>query len=165
MRRTMMRLVSVCLFLSSVVGCGSAQSPPGDAATILLAAHAKVLQAHLDRDPNAWTALEADTVLVGSRGDVFAAGRAERLERRRAYLGRTHFSVYRDLQPPHVHVSQDGTAGWLLAQVEVAGTTDEAGSAPSSFQTVWAWVELYERRGDRWLMTGNVSSERTDPTP
>ena len=130
-----------------------------DDADALRQIHAQILQAHRDRDPLSWTNLEDDTVTVGSRGEVFRAGRQERLAMREQYLGSTRFSVYRDLQEPIVQISADGTQGWLLAQVEVVAHP-VAGAAADSSHTVWAWIELYEKRAGRWLLVGNVSNER-----
>jgi hypothetical protein len=121
--------------------------------------HARILAAHRDRDPAAWTALEADTVLIGNRGTVKAIGRAERQAQQEAYLHATRFSVYGDIAPPIVRVSEDGSMAWLMANVEVVAHRDTA-CAVDSTHTVWAWIELYERRGDRWLLVGNVSNER-----
>lgn len=143
-------------FLVAILLAGC-QGPEHTAA--LVAIHEQILQAHRDRDAAAWTALEADTVLVGSRGTISVASRAERLERRRGYFRSTRFSVYRDVQPPTVRVSRDGSQGWLLANVEVVAHVESAGRADST-HTVWAWIELYERRDGRWLVVGNVSNER-----
>ncbi len=126
----------------------------------LRAMHAAILQAHLDRDADAWTALEADTMFVGSRGRLFRAARADRLEGRRAYLAATRFSVYRDLQPPLVRVAGDRSIGWLAAEVEIAGLQRRQDGGEDSLHTFFAWIETYERRNGRWRMTGNVSTER-----
>ena len=130
----------------------------------LQALHTQVLQAHLTRDADAWTALEADTVLVGNRGRVFTSLRAERLNMRRRYFGATRFSVYRDLQPPIVQLARDRSQGWVLANVEVIAHSVSVDAADST-HTVWAWIELYEKRAGRWVMVGNVSNERPGATP
>ena len=122
--------------------------------------HDRILQAHRDRDPDAWTTLEADTITVASRGRLFRSARDERLEMRRNYLGSTRFTVYRDIAPPEVRISDDGTLAWLYANVEVVAWPADT-AASDSTHTIWAWIELYERRGDHWLMVGNVSNERS----
>jgi hypothetical protein len=130
-----------------------------DHAAAIEAIHAQILQAHRERDAEAWTALEADTVTVASRGELTLTARAERLALRQGYLGATRFSVYRDLQPPIVHVARDASQAWLFANVEVVAHPDDAGATDST-HVVWAWIELYERRAGKWLMVGNVSNER-----
>ena len=127
-------------------------------------AHREVLEAHLARDAEAWTALEADTVLVGNRGSVFTSARPERLAMRQRYFLSTRFTVYRDVRAPIIQVARDGSQAWLLANVEVVAHPVTAVPADST-HTVWAWVELYEKRNGRWTMVGNVSNERPGTLP
>ncbi len=86
-------------------------------------------------------------------------------------VGKTEFSTYRDLAPPIVRLADDLSQGWLMAQVEVAGTQRTA-AGEETFRSVWAWVELFERDEDgtwsgaaierdedgTWLWVGNVSN-------
>ena len=126
----------------------------------LLAIHQSILQTHLDRDPEAWTALETDTVLVGSRGEVFYADRPSRLDMRRSYLGATRFHRYEDLRPPIVRVAGDRSIGWVVAEVGIAGVQENAAGGLDTLSATWAWIEMYERIEGRWLMSGNVSTEK-----
>lgn len=149
------------LVVVSALAAACGRSGPDHAAAIL-AIHEQILQAHRDRDAAAWTALEADTLLVASRGVVMQSGRAERLEQRARYLAGTRFTVYRDVTPPLARVSRDGSLGWVMANVEVVAYPDSAGAADST-HTIWAWIELYQRLGGRWLLVGNVSDDRPGP--
>jgi hypothetical protein len=129
----------------------------------LLSMHAQILESHRTDDLDAWLALEADTMVVGSKGEVLRAAKAESAERRGRYLKSTEFSVYRDIQPPIVEISDDGTLGWVIAQVEIVGIYTEPDTA--SIHDVWAWVELYERRPEGWRLVGNVSTVRPERSP
>lgn len=154
------------LFLFAVVStsaCGPGGSGSGDLET-LRSLHARILKAHLERDAEGWTALEGDTVIVGNRGNVFRSGRSERLEMRRRYFNSVRFSAYRDLQPPIIRIARDGSQAWLLANVDVVAHP-VSGDVADSTHTVWTWVELYEKRANRWEMVGNVSNERPGSTP
>jgi hypothetical protein len=141
--------------------CVACETSQPDHVTAIQAIHSAILRAHREGDPEGWTALEADTVTVASRGELFLASRAERLDQRRAYLGSTRFSVYRDIQPPLVRVAGDGSQAWLFANVEVVA--HNASGAGDSTHTIWAWIELYEHRKGKWLLVGNVSNERPGP--
>lgn len=125
----------------------------------LLAMHEQVLRSHRTDDVDAWLALEADTMVVGNRGELTTSTKSETAQQRRQYLAAMEFSAYRDLQPPIVNISDDGTLGWVLAQVEIVG---RYGTPPdtTSVHDVWAWVELYERRPEGWRMVGNVSTAK-----
>lgn len=74
----------------------------------------------------------------------------------RVYLRDVRFAEYIDVVAPVVHVSADGTAGWVIAQVRARGT--EVGGTGRSVQFESAWIELYEKRGGGWRRVGNVSN-------
>ncbi|HEY4612557.1 MAG TPA: hypothetical protein VII11_06205 [Bacteroidota bacterium] len=126
----------------------------------LLNAHESVLEAHRNNDVDIWNSLEAETLVVANRGDIHRAARADREEGRRAYFAEATFSVYRDVQPPLVTVSADGSLGWLIAQVEIVGEYKKADGSSTPINDVWAWIELYEKRSGRWVGVGNVSNVR-----
>ena len=105
-------------------------------------------------------AVEADTVFASNNGVVRWLSRSERQPGRETYLARTTFDVYRDLAPPRVHVSADGSLGWVLAEVEVQGWAARQDGAIEDFSVVYSWIELYEKRAGQWLMTGTVANSR-----
>ncbi len=75
-----------------------------------------------------------------------------------AYFEASEFQTYGDMVPPVVKVSADGTLGWVIAQVEVAGAQAVADGESASLAFVSAWIELYEKRGGEWARIGNVSN-------
>jgi len=156
----MRTLVGTLACAFALTGCAAQVDHAAEDEAALLAMHAAVLQAHLERDPEAWTALETDTVLVGSRGEVFRAAREERLAMRRRYLGATSFHEYRDLRPPVVRVAGDRSIGWVVAQVGIGGVQENGAGGVDSLSATWAWIETYERVEGRWLMSGNVSTAK-----
>jgi hypothetical protein len=66
------------------------------------------------------------------------------------------FAEYVDTVAPVVHVSADGTAGWVIAQVRARGA--EVGGARRPLQFESTWIELYEKRAGGWRRVGNVSN-------
>ena len=125
----------------------------------LLAVHQRTLEAHLSGDW-AWFGNDtADPFLVGNHGEFRRLSPEDQRQRFRAYLSSVTFSDYRDVEPPVVHVSQDGNTGWVIARVHVAGTTNEG----ESFDTTFVWTMLYERRDGRWVRVANVSNQTPSP--
>ena len=126
--------------------------------------HAALLKAHLDSDVRAWLATESDRYVVANRGEITHPSKADRLAVLGDYLGRTRFREYRDLVPPIVRVSRDGSMAWLIAQVKASGVQrkDSGGEEPIEF--VCAWIELYEKQGGRWMRVGNVSNFKEPET-
>ena len=110
--------LGACLLLVAACGPGS---PAVDEESELLAIHQAVIQAHLDGDVDAWIDLGSEEYVSANRGEITFPTKEERRARRAPYLESTTFSKYRDLRPPLVQVSADGTQGWLIAQVELAG--------------------------------------------
>jgi hypothetical protein len=88
--------------------------------------------------------------------------KSERIPRFKEYLDNTEFDEYRDLIDPIVRVSDDGTLGWVIAQVKVAGTRNYDSGESKVFDSVWAWIELWEKRDGRWYRLGDVSNVKPD---
>jgi ketosteroid isomerase-like protein len=151
-------MVGVAVVAGSLSWAHIAPRDPGTDVEEILALHQAVLNAHRAKDVEALLAAEADEIVQVSRGEVLFPLREERVERFQRYLRITEFTDYRDLIDPIVRVSRDGSLAWLIAQVHVAGIqTAEAGEA-ESFDTTWAWIELYEKRDHRWVRVGDVSN-------
>ena len=64
------------------------------------------------------------------------------------------------MRAPVVRVSEDGTLGWLIAEVEVRGTQVAEDGASTPIESVWAWIELYQKMNGEWSLVGNVSNRR-----
>ena len=157
-RSALPAIVALSILLCSCVAC-----PVGTPADLsaekaaLLAMHGQILEAHKNDDLDAWLALEAEEVIVGSRGEIRSARKSERAAQRREYLAQTEFTVYRDLREPIVQVAADASLGWLYAQVEIQGSrTGPGGTQP--IHDIWAWIETYEKRPEGWRLVGNVSN-------
>lgn len=156
------RLATTGLALLAIVAaCG----PRGDAGREaneirLLALHERILAAHRTGNVDDWMRLEAADYLSVNGGEISRPSVAERRAARQSYLDSTTFTTYRDLVPPIVRVSEDGRLGWLIAQVEIVGSRRAGGGEATRIDEVWAWVELYEKRGGEWRLTGNVANRR-----
>jgi hypothetical protein len=101
----------------------------------------------------------ADDYVLVNRGEIIYPTIDERRQRFSNYFSVTDFAEYKDLIPPIIHVSDDGTTGWLIAQVEVTGK-QESPEGDQSLHFVSAWIELYQKRDGEWVQTGNVSNFR-----
>ena len=124
----------------------------------ILAIHRGLIASHLNRDAKAIVAAEADEITVVSRGDVLLLKKADRLAQFENYLSQVEFKEYRDLVAPTVRVSEDGTLGWLIAQVRIRGSGRDNDGIIAPFEWTWAWIELYEKQSGKWLRVGEVSN-------
>ena len=152
-------LIILSAFLLTAVGCDQSVDRQAEESA-LLALHERVLEAHRSGDVEDWMIMEADTILSANRGTISLSVASERREMRQGYLGSTDFSVYRDLRPPVVRVSEDGTLGWVVAEVEMKGVQVSDSGEKEPIEAIWAWIELYEKLDGEWKSTGNVSNRR-----
>ena len=143
-------------------GCKTTGSRAADIAT-LRALHEDSLRAHREGDWRFFGKGIGDDLVLGSRGEIVIPDRGETLERFRDYLGRTDFSAYHDASEPIVHVSEDGTMGWVLAHIYIAGIQDKGEPSESKYDTTWTWVSIFEKRNGKWLRVANVSNSHDGP--
>jgi len=140
----------------ALMGCATV---PVDTATDrgrLLALHEQAMEAH--RKGDAELLLQADDAdfVLANRGEISHPSLEQRRQSFTSYLQRVRFAEYVDVVAPLVHVSTDGTAGWVIVQVRARGA--EVGGAARSIQFESAWIELYEKRRGEWRRVGNVSN-------
>lgn len=148
-----MRLLLIILALL-ITPTVFANSDSHDADTkALLALHKQIIDAHKNIGLEAWLASGVEPYVSANRGVISYPTKQARTERFRNYIGSTTFEYYRDMVPPIVKVSDDGTLGWVIVQVEAKGVR-----AGNSFEFQSAWVELYEKRAGAWVNVGNVSN-------
>ena len=146
------------LLVCVIAGCRAGPDLEAEAAE-LRRLHEGILESHRAGDVDSWMALEAEEYVSANRGAITFPTVADRRTAREGYLSSTTFTVYRDLREPIVHLSEDATLGWLIAEVEVRGTQVSDG-VESPIDAIWAWIELYEKQAGRWLLVGNVSNRR-----
>ena len=128
----------------------------------ILALHEAGLKAHMDRDIDALLAIQADDFLLVNRGEVSSPSKQDRRDFLGPYLASTKFEFYRNKVPPLVKVSQDRhprMGGGTNRGSRRVGGLQRAGEA---IEAVFAWIELYERRGDEWVSIGNATSFARD---
>lgn len=152
-------MVALGVALCWLAGGCSAKPDLAAEADELRALHERVLEAHRAGDVNAWMAIEADPYVSANGGRITFPDAAQRRAAREPYLRSTTFTAYRDLRPPIVRISADGSLGWVIAEVEVRGTQVSDG-AETPVEAVWAWIELYEKQAGQWRIVGNVSNRR-----
>jgi len=157
MRRSALIVTISTVFLSYFSTAWSQQIE--DDHSKILAEHKRIIDAHMMRDVEGMLEGAADDYVLVNRGEVAYPTVDERRQRFSHYFKVTVFSEYKDLIAPIIHISDDGTAAWLIAQVEVSGKQESpGGDQPLHF--VSAWIELYEKRDGEWVQTGNVSNFR-----
>jgi len=154
----LLRLSTLGLLVSGITFAQVAPASSSKAVAELRALHEKVMRAHRESNIEVLLEDEAADYIVASKGEISRPTIQQRRERLGAYLKASRFSDYRDLIEPIVSVSADSSMGWVVVQVSAKGKqlTKTGKEVPLKFVT--AWIELYERRGEKWQRTGNISN-------
>src|SRR5689334_3523978 len=126
----------------------------------LLRLHEQARTAHLDKRPDLMVASFADTLLDISGGLVSPRTRAQNRARFQRYFERVSFQQWDDIAPPRIRISPDGQMAYVVVQKSVRLTTQAGAGAPEAEHTVFAWVEIYEKRAGRWTLMAVASTDR-----
>jgi hypothetical protein len=143
-----------------LMGAAPPETDRGADQKALLAHHEASLKAHRENNPEWFIRDRAAEYILVNRGEILRPTNEQTLARFTDYLGRTRFTEYRDLVPPVVRISEDGTMGWIAVQVKVVGVQTRPDGTEETIDVVWAWVSMYQKHEDRWINTGNASNRR-----
>ena len=124
----------------------------------LLDEHKKSLDAHLQKDISFFTSNISENVLNVSNGEIYRPSKDDIHQRFSNYLSSTEFTKYEDISDPIVQVSDDGTLGWVIANVEIKGVRKMPDGSEAKIDSVWAWINLYKRENNIWIRQGNLST-------
>jgi len=124
----------------------------------ILALHQAAIQAHLDKNIEFFVQDVSGDYVNVSRGEISHPPKEEIHAIFSSYLENTAFTEYRDLQDPIIRVSTDGMMAWSIVQVRIRGTRKMADQTEADFNTVSAWIMVYEKVDERWVRTANVST-------
>lgn len=131
---------------------------------VLLRMHALAQTAHLEKRADLLVASFADSFLNISHGAVTMRTPAESKARFQAYLDRSTFQEWADLAPPLIRISPDGQMAWVIVQKRVRLTSPDSVGVLRPEHTIFAWVELYEKRAGSWTLMAVASTDRPGAT-
>lgn len=127
-------------------------------ADALKALHARVIRAHLESNVELIVEDDANDYVVANRGEITRPTVDDRRKRLGPFLRSVRFAEYKDLVPPIVAVSEDGTLGWVVVQIQARGSRKTDAGAEEPVEYVSAWIEMYRKLDGRWRRVGNVSN-------
>ena len=154
--RNVLLVPIVCGAGLALASCATAPVDTAGDRARLLALHEQAMEAHRRSDVALLLEADAEDFVLSNRGAISRPTLEQRRQFLGPYLGGVRFSEYADVVAPVVHVSADGTTGWVIAQVRARGA--ETGGAGRTLQFESSWIELYEKRGGDWRRVGNVSN-------
>jgi hypothetical protein len=143
--------------LTALAACAPRTDVSADRAE-LLRLHELARTAHLDKRPDLMVAPFADTLLDISDGLVSPRTREQNRARFQRYFDRVSFQQWDDIAPPRIRISPDGQMAYVVVQKSVRLTSQA--SAPQAEHTIFAWVEIYEKRRGKWTLVAVASTDR-----
>ena len=147
------------LILISILSCH--KQPDLDSLRAeILEMHRSFIQAHLDKDAEFIADPTSPDYLSVSNGLVKNIDAVEMEKMLSEYLNTTEFSEYKEVAEPVIGISRDGSIAWAVVQVRVAGTQTNPDGSSSTYDTLWAWLSLFQRDGDKWIRIVDVSTNR-----
>lgn len=120
--------------------------------------HKTFINDHLNKNIDSFVEDYSKDYIFVSNGEISHPTKEEFKTSFSNYLNNTTFSEYRNLQEPIIGFSKDGSMAWAIVKVKVAGSRNMEGDSQKDFDVTYAWITLYERRGDDWIRTVEVST-------
>lgn len=160
-RHQVLVLLLVPVLILPVVAAGpdtSHMSPQKQAEAELLALHREERRAHFEHDLKFLLAHVAPQLLDVRDGRVNRMSRDDVRDKFVNYFKRAQFSAWDDVEPPIVHVSMDGTMGWMIIRVRISYTETDAAGKTTNENDVGAWMSSYEKQNGTWVMTAVTST-------
>jgi hypothetical protein len=129
----------------------------------LLRLHEEARTAHLDKRADLMVASFDDSLRSVARGGVTVASPEENRTRLQAYFDRSTFQAWDDIEPPYLRISPEGRMAWKIVRKRVRLTAPDSTGRPVAEDVVYAWVEIYEKPQDRWILKAVASTDRPGP--
>ena len=153
-----MRLARL-LLLAALAACAPRSDVSADRAE-LLRLHELARTAHLEARPDLMVASFADTLLEISDGLVSLRSREQNRVRFQRYFDRVKFQQWDDIAPPRIRISPDGRMAYVIVQKSVRLSPAGGTGSTQPEHTVFAWVEIYEKRAGKWTLVAVASTDR-----
>jgi hypothetical protein len=138
---------------------GAAFDRLGDLAA-LAALHRGAIDAHGTSDVTRLADGEFDRSTVARRGELVETTREALVARLGPYLRSIRFARYEDVRVPVIAVSNDGSLGWIVCEIEAEGLEVAPQGRGTRVAYAFSWIETANKREGRWLRNGNASSAR-----
>ena len=148
------------VLLTVLAACAAPRTDVSADRTELLRLHEQARTAHLGKQADLLVASFADTLLDISDGLVSLRSREQNRARFQRYFDRVTFQQWDDITPPRIRISPDGQMAYVVVQKSVRLTSQAGGGAPEAEHTVFAWVEIYEKRAGKWTLMAVASTNR-----
>jgi len=117
-------------------------------------------RAHFDRDPRTFlTARDSGWIRVNGGVVTWRSLPAAR-ESAEAWFGSVAFDSLVEVVPPWIELSRGGDLATVLAHYRITGRHDRGPDAGTPVRFETAWLDVYRREGETWLLLTSVNTDR-----
>jgi ketosteroid isomerase-like protein len=118
--------------------------------------------AHIRRDAPMLVALFADDFINVAAGRITRPTRTESLAGFQAYFDRSEFLAWDDIEPPLLRISSDGSMAYVIVRKRVHLISTAADGRREEQETIFAWMEAWERLSTEWALKAVASTNEPD---
>jgi ketosteroid isomerase-like protein len=128
----------------------------------ILKAYEGIREAHLKHDGKAFLApYDADWLRV-SDGEVEKQTKASEVPKVQAYLDGVKFEELKEVEPPRIKISGDGTMAWFVGHVRVKATEKDSKGRTKRLDFDAAWVNVWEKKPEGWRIVVHGDTQKND---
>jgi len=127
----------------------------------ILKAYEGIREAHLKHDGKAFLAPYDAEWLRVSDGEVAKQTKAGELPKVQKYLDGVKFEELKELEPPRIKISGDGTMAWFVGHVRVRATEKDAKGRVKRLDFESAWVNVWEKKAEGWRIVVHGDTQKT----
>jgi hypothetical protein len=147
-----------------ITACAApAGGDPEDDRAELLRMHQLARSAHLEKRADQMVASFDDSIRFVAAGEVTVSSPEENQARFQAYFDRSTFQAWDDIAPPLLRISPDGRMAYKIVRKRVQLTAPDSAGRSVAEHVIYAWIEVYEKPRDRWILKAVASTDRPGP--
>lgn len=146
-----------------LAACASSSSDLEADRAELLRLHQLARTAHFEKRADRMVAPFDDSLHFVAAGKVTVTSPEVNQARLQAYFDRSTFQAWDDIAPPILRISPAGRMAYKIVQKRVKLTAPDSTGRAVAEHVVYAWIEMYEKPDDRWILTAVASTDRPGP--
>lgn len=123
----------------------------------LLQLHRTALQAHFEKDADAFLAAYASQWYDVRVAGIRRRTKEEALPAIDQYFRRTHVADITEITAPIIHLSADASMAWVIGEIHVHASQEMADEGERDFSFRCAWVSIYEKQEGEWAQVVDAS--------
>ncbi|MEW6732522.1 MAG: hypothetical protein AB1489_14430 [Acidobacteriota bacterium] len=115
-------------------------------------------KAHFNKDAGLLVSMFSDDYINVKAGKIESPTREQSINRLQPYFDQSSFIEWDNISPPIIRVSEDASMAYAIVQKRVRLKAKDNNGVEREYQTIFAWMETYEKREGKWKLTAVAST-------